>query len=51
MPNKRYRSCLNLGKDMSLIALNFSGSGDIRFPEILCPKNLSFVAQNTPVLI
>ena len=45
MPKKYCRSCLHLGKGISLIALAFSGSGEIPFPDILCPKNISLVAS------
>ena len=44
MPKKRCKSYTDLGKNMSLIALTFSGSGEIPFPDILCPKNISSVA-------
>ena len=41
MPKKRGRSCLDLGKGMSLIALTFSGSSETPFLDIFCPKNFS----------
>ena len=41
MPKKRCKSCLDLGKGMSLIALTFSGFGEIPFPDILFPKNIT----------
>ena len=47
MPKKRCKSCLKLGKGMSLIGLAFSGSGEIPFSDILCPKNISSVAPKT----
>ena len=53
MPKKRCKSCLDFRKDISLIALTFSGSGEIPFPDILCLKNISSVAlkAHCPYLI
>ena len=50
MSEKRYSSCLDLGKRMYLIVLTFSGSGEIPFLDILCPKNFSLVAPKTDLL-
>ena len=47
MSKKRCRSCLDLGKGMSLTALTFDGSGEILFPDIMCPKSISSVAPKT----
>ena len=47
MPKKRCRSCLDLEKGMSLIVMAFSGSGEIPFPDILFPKNISLVSPKT----
>ena len=47
IPKKRCKSCLDIGKGMSLIALTFSGSVEIPFSHILCPKNISSVAPKT----
>ena len=47
MPKNRWISCLDLGKGMSLIALTFSGSDEIPFPDIFCPKNITSVAPKT----
>ena len=51
MPKKRQKSCLGLGKGMSMIALTFSGSGEITFSDILCPKNISSVAPKTHLFL
>ena len=42
MPKKRCKSCTDLGKGKSLIALTFWLP--FPFPDILCPKNISSVA-------
>ena len=47
MPKKRCKSCLDFWKDINLIALIFSGSGEIPFPDIFCLKNISQVAPKT----
>ena len=44
MPKKRCKSCTDFGKGKLLIALTLSRSGEIPFPDILCPKNFSSVA-------
>ena len=51
MSKKRCKSCLELGKGMSLIAVTFSGSGEIPFSDILCPKNISSVAPKTHLFL
>ena len=47
MPKKRCKSFLCFGKGMYLTGLTLSGSGEISFPDILCPKNISSVALKT----
>ena len=44
---KCFRSYLNLGKSMSLIALTFSESVEISFPDVMCLKNISSDAAKT----
>ena len=44
MPKKRCQCCTDFGKGKSLIALTFSGSGEIPSPDILSIKNISSVA-------
>ena len=51
MPKKCCKSCLGFGKGTSLIAITFPGSGEILFPDILCPKNISLVAPKTHLLL
>ena len=50
MPERRCKSCLDFRKGMSLIALTFSGSGEIPFPDNLC-SNLSLQNHTCPYLI
>ena len=45
MPKKRCKSCSELGKRMSLIALTFSGSGEIPFSDICVPRILVRLLQ------
>ena len=47
MPKKGCKSWLDFGKGMSLIALTFSGSGEISFPDILCINDCNTVAPKT----
>ena len=47
MSKKCSRSYLDLGKGMPLIALTFSESGEIPFPDFMCLKNISVVAAKT----
>lgn len=47
MPEKLCKTCLDFEKSISLIALTFSGSEEIPFSDILCPKNISSVAPKT----
>ena len=47
IPKEHWKSCLNFGKAMSLIALFFSGSGETLFLNILCPKNINSVGPKT----
>ena len=44
-PKKHCISCLHLGKGMPLIALTFSGSGEICFPDTFCRKNINLVGR------
>ena len=39
--------CPHLGKGMSLIAFTFSGSGEIFYTDIFCPKNINLVSRKT----
>ena len=46
MPKKRWKSCSDFGKGMSLIALTFSGSGEISFLIFCVPRILVWSPQN-----